>query len=171
MRSKLLILAAVVIFLLAIVQGWALYSRQLHEKQLEARAHAYWEALRLNDLQTAYRMETETATGHLLPHEVEVRRGFGMKVGSYTLSNIAVNGPTATLDVAVMLTMADFQGKTFPGGTLKDQWSLIDGVWYHGSTQPGSALIRRKGTMATPPLAVPIDDKTGQPKSDIVIKK
>lgn len=114
------------------------------EEALRERAKDYWEAMRLNDLQTAYNMEAETVAGTLLPHEVEVKREWGMRVVEYRLGDATIYGDKGEIKVALTMTMAEFEGHTFPGGMLTDYWTFMRGKWYHGTPDQGASAMRRK---------------------------
>jgi hypothetical protein len=123
--------------------GWRYYTNH-SEIALMQRANAYWEAIRVNDLQTAYQLEAETAVGNLLPHDVEVKPEWGLRVVQFRLGKIEIDGDMAEIDVTTILTMLEFNGNVFPGGTKKDVWTFVDGQWFHGMSSIGGAGIRRK---------------------------
>lgn len=135
-----------VIAVLAIGGGAYLWWNHVNhgEDALRERAAAYWEAIRLNDLHTAYNMEAETLNGTLLPHEVEVKREWGMRVVEYQLGDATIYGDKAEIKVTLTMTMAEFEGRTFPGGMLTDYWTFMRGKWYHGTPDEGSSALRRQ---------------------------
>ena len=120
------------------------YQRNHSIESLMYRAEQYWEAIRVNDLQTAYNLEAETKAGTFLPHEVEVNPEWGLKVVQFKITNEEVKGDLGQIDVTTLLTMREFGGKTFPGGIKKDIWTFMDGEWFHGTPQVGGAGIRKK---------------------------
>lgn len=127
--------------------GWFYYRDYQYRRSEEAlleRAKIYWEAVRLNDMQTAYRMEAETAAGNLLPHEVEHRHDFGMRVVRYTLGKVnMIGGDAAEIGITTEVTMNEFGGHTIPGSDRQDQWTFIDGQWHHGTPEAGGAGVRK----------------------------
>lgn len=144
-KNRKLILGLIIGLMLVVGANYIrLYLKNHSEEALKQRANVYWEAIRLNDLQTAYKLEAETAAGNLLPHDVEVNPEWGLKVVQFNLGNVVIVGDVGEIDVTTMLTMMEFGGKTFPGGTKKDLWSFVDGQWFHGTPQVGGAGIRKR---------------------------
>lgn len=140
MKKSLLVLLGVLV-----AGGYAWYdSYSRHsETTLMKRANTYWEAIRSNDLVTAYQMETEAAMGTLAPHEVELRRDWGVRVVGYQLKQGVIDGDKAEIPIELEVTLPDSETKTKKKPGKKDFWTFLKGQWYHGMPQAGTSLLRR----------------------------
>lgn len=144
MKKRLFwVAAALTMIAVALVFFWRNHVNHSEEALLQ-RVNEYWEAIKVNDLYTAYHLEAETASGNLLPHEVEVRREWGMQIVDFTLGDVTMYGDNAEIKVNTTMTMAEFEGRTFPGGVMTDTWVFMKGKWYHGWPEKGGAAIRKK---------------------------
>jgi hypothetical protein len=150
MKKSLLVLFSVLVA--GGVAWYDSYSRH-SEAALMERANTYWEAIRSNDLVTAYQLETETAMGTLAPHEVELRRDWGVRVVGYRLDPGVIDGDKAEIPIVLEVTLPDSETKTKKKSGKKDFWTYIKGQWYHGIPQPGTSLMR--GHAPPPPDAAP----------------
>lgn len=140
MKRLLLVLLAA---LMAGAYAWYdSYSRH-SESALMERANVYWEAVRTNDLVTAYQLETETAMGTLAPHEVELHRDWGVRVVGYQLEPGVIDGDRAEIPIVLEVTLPDSETKTKKKRGKKDFWTFLKGQWYHGIPQAGTSFVRR----------------------------
>lgn len=101
-------------------------------EQLLTRAGAYWEARRINDLATIYKMEAAAEEGHMSPDQVQ-KAPFGrIQLVGYTFREVKIEGDNASMIVDLKITIPDLKGKSVGGPSTVDRWSFIDGDWYHG---------------------------------------
>lgn len=122
------------------------YSRH-SEATLMKRANQYWGAVRSNDLVTAYELETETVMGTLAPHEVALRRDWGVRVVGYKLGQAVITGDRAEIPVTLEVTRPDSETKTKTKSGKKDIWIYVKGQWHHGIPQAGTSLMRRQAPL------------------------
>ena len=139
----MLVLGAAVLGSILVYWYQVNYYANRTEERLMQRVNAYWEAVRVNDLRTAYEMEAETVNGDFSPDEVEHRRQWDMKIVGYILGKPSLAEDSATIEVKTVLTMMEFDGNTFTGGARQDIWTYVKGDWYHGKPERGGAGIRK----------------------------
>ena len=125
--------------------GWGYdYQRRHSEDALMARAHEYWEALRVNDLQTAFGFEAEALSGSLLPHEIQKRPDWGIRLVGFKFGEVTYYANHAEIEVTREMTWPDSKtNKTRIKPPIKDLWTFTRGEWYHGSTDKGSSSMRK----------------------------
>lgn len=113
----------------------AMADDKANEEALLKRAGVYWESWRINDRQTAYKMETATVDGRLTPDEFKSPIGPRMRLMGYKLRDVKIQGDTAWMVVDLELTLPDLAGKGFGAPPMPEQWTLIKGEWFHGGHQ------------------------------------
>jgi hypothetical protein len=115
-----------------VVAGCAQSPVRSPEQALESRAREYWEAHRLRDYHTVYRLEADAQPrGSLTPADMaDFVRSKPDRVIQYTFKDVVVNGAAGEVKIALRLGLANYEGA---GVTkqIKDTWVLIDGQWYH----------------------------------------
>jgi len=141
MSKKTILLLGLLITSLAGGIAWYSYQSRHSEAALIARAHEYWEAVKIHDLVTAYQMEAETARGTLFPHEVELRHDWGVRVVGYQLGKVDYFDDYAEIEMSMEITLPD-STKTQTKKGKKDVWTFMKGYWYHGV--PGDSVMRRR---------------------------
>lgn len=127
--SRRALLITLTLGLVAQMNGCA--SLQSPEESLQQRAQAFWDARKINDELTAYKYEAESlqpgstlqnylkGSGRIEYRSVEIKsvklisptEGEAHVVASYTLAGTPITKPFTS--------------------TLRDQWTNIDGRWYH----------------------------------------
>lgn len=120
------------------------YTTRHSETTLLARAHDYWEAVRINDLVTAYHLEAEAENGQLAPDEVELRHEWNMRVVGYQLGKVTYYGNHAEIEVSLEHTLPDTKTGKTTKSKGKDLWTFLNGQWYHGAPEKGAAGIRKR---------------------------
>ncbi len=133
---KKILIAIAVLTAIVMVAGAAYFKIQrdavINEASLRKRVTEYWEAIRLNDHQTRYRMLIEYADGKLQPHELGLPMSPQMKLLSFKVGEIRIERDgTAEVDILPEFTMAGFAGKGFTMAT-KESWTYTHGEWFRG---------------------------------------
>jgi hypothetical protein len=113
---------------------------------LRERAKAYWDARKINDLQTLYSMETATAEGRLRPDQMSRTQFSTLRIVGYTLTDVKITGETATIKLDTEVMHPAIEGKVLMGPSLVDYWTLMDGTWYHGERSKRA----KSGSSASP---------------------
>ncbi len=105
------------------------------EQAVRDRATAYLEALRLNDLAGAYRMEAGFLDGSLTPLVFrETATPFGGTLLSYTITAITLQGEEAIVDAEVSYQLPQLRK---PYATkMPMRWVSQKGEYYHKHQQP-----------------------------------
>lgn len=111
-------------------------SQSSDEAKVRERTQAYQEALRILDLQTAYRMETGALDGSLTANAFRRRiMARPSELIDYEIKAVAVENGKATVE---------FQGRyQYPQlhapvtASSRVEWSLIDGQWYRNTVERG----------------------------------
>lgn len=137
-----------------IASSLALYLRHVYESRrsetaLLLRASQYWEAIRENDLVTAYQLEAETAAGTLLPHDVELKREWGLRVVEFKLGAVEFFDDYAEIKMTLEITYPD--STRTRNKSSKDLWTFTKGYWFHGA--PGKSSLRPRNQ--SDPAAAP----------------
>ena len=102
------------------------------EQALSERAHAYWEAGKLRDFATVYRLESDALDGKLRPDQAQPPQS---RLLSYEFKHIQIHDKEAEIEVAEKFSLPQLH-QPFTSFTV-DHWILIDGQWYHQtSTAP-----------------------------------
>lgn len=100
---------------------------------LMKRANEYWEAARLFDLRTMYDMELAVKEGRYIPADAAAVLAAPTRIAKYELKNPAVTGDSGTVELAMSVVMAKYGGRGWDLAPRQDQWTKVDGVWYHGA--------------------------------------
>lgn len=119
-------------------------------EELQERARAYWEAMRVNDLITIYQMEAASLDGRLIAADMRNMLNLPSRLLSYTIQPPVISGDTAMVDVDLKLTKPGMKGTGFDIPTRNDHWSRIDGTWYHGRTKDAVAPPGSPSPSVTP---------------------
>jgi hypothetical protein len=144
MNMRSIVFVGLAVVLMAVGYGWFDYATRHGEAALLERAQKYWEAIRINDLSTAYYLEAETVNGQLAPDEVKVNQGWGMRLYSFRLGKASIDGKTAEVEMSREFFMNE-SSEPFEGRTIKDRWTFINNQWYHGTPEKGGSGIRDRG--------------------------
>lgn len=139
--KKILLTLGMLTVLVAAAFSYDYYSRH-REKTLLERADRYWNAVRLNDLATAYGLDAEAARGTLQPHEVDKGRDWSIRLVSFTLGEITYYDNHAEILLTKEVTWPDSKTKTHQKPPVKDLWTFMKGQWYHGAPEKGSSSLR-----------------------------
>lgn len=102
---------------------------------LEQRINQYLTALKLNDLATAYKMESGSLDGTLTAdtfHRLATQSS--AQLIDYKIKAIAVENDSATVDLDVVYQYPQLH-KPYET-TRKASWKKIDGQWYQQSSKP-----------------------------------
>lgn len=102
------------------------------EAALRERAKVYWDARRINDLQTLYSMETGTVEGRLRPDQMSRNQYSTLRVVGYSITDVKITGDRGELKLDTEVMHPAIEGKALVGPSIADYWTLIDGKWYHG---------------------------------------
>ncbi|HDL08579.1 MAG TPA: hypothetical protein ENG35_07585 [Desulfobacteraceae bacterium] len=114
------------------------------QEMLLKRAMEYWNARSLNDLATAYKMESAALPGGWLRPFDMAAFGAGLKLLKVEVTDAVVEGKKGVVTVKADVQVLSMRGPgIFHGSTTKDQWIMIDGEWYHKTYKPVS-LGRQK---------------------------
>lgn len=139
--NKVLVVTALVLLAIS-YYGYDYYIRH-SEAELLRRATMYWEAVRVNDLQTAYSLEAEAAAGLLQPHEVASTQDWGRRLVGYELGGVIYSRNHAEIEISKEITLPDsMQTKMYPG--RKDIWTFVNGQWFHGEPEAGTSIMRKR---------------------------
>lgn len=135
MLKKILVTLAVVTGLV-LAMGAAYIKMQrdaaTNEVALRKRVSEYWEAVRLNDQHTRYRMLIDYADGKLQPDELRQQMSPQMRLLSFTIGEIKLERDgTAEVEITPQFTMSNFDGKGFSMQS-KEYWTYANGDWYRG---------------------------------------
>jgi hypothetical protein len=96
---------------------------------LTDRVTRYWEAYRVRDWATVYRMESGAHTGTLSAYAA--RTAFAQvasRVLGFEITSTQIEGPMATVELDIKLKLAN-TGREYPHKVAQD-WIAIDGDWY-----------------------------------------
>jgi hypothetical protein len=108
------------------------------EQALVERAHAYWDAAKLHDAATVYRLESGSLDGKLTPDAAQ-SMVLNSSLLSYNFKHIQIHDKEAEIEVEAKLSLPQLH-TPFTNRTTQ-HWILIDGEWYHlTSTPPIGAL-------------------------------
>jgi hypothetical protein len=116
------------------------------EAALRERAKVYWDARKINDLQTLYSMEAGTAEGWLRPDQMSRNQYSTLRVVGYTITNVKITGDKGELKLDTEVMHPAMPGKALMGPSIVDYWTLIDGKWYHG----GRSKAAKSGSSPSP---------------------
>lgn len=138
--------------------AWQEYQHRRSEERLLERAREYWDARRLNDWNTVYAMEAETAKGSLAPDEVDTRPEWGKRIFSFELGKIERFDNYAEVEIKKSIILRELT-KPISTNATSDVWTFMNGDWYHGVEDVGSSEIRK-------PVAGRVENQPAQPKSE-----
>lgn len=110
---------------------WTKIAETRSREQLLQRVNEYWEAMRLNDLHTVYRLEAAAAEGKLRPDEAYRGNPDGIRILHHENEVVEINGNFATVKVNTKITFPELDGKEITGGVTNESWVRIKGDWYH----------------------------------------
>jgi hypothetical protein len=101
---------------------------------LVQRAHQYWDAIKVNDQVTAYRIESGSIDGTLTPHAF--RRDFSGsgRLVDYQFNQVRITGDQAVIDIRVAYELPQLRNPVTWDKAIA--WTLVDGQWYHKSPPP-----------------------------------
>lgn len=102
------------------------------EAALRERAKLYWEARKINDLQTLYSMEAATEEGRLRPDQMSRNQFSTLRIVGYSFTDVKIAGGKAQIKLDTEVMHPAIEGKTLMGPAIVDYWTRIDGKWYHG---------------------------------------
>jgi len=119
------------------------YHKRHGEAALLGKANQFWDAIRVNDLVTAYNMEAEMLHGTLHPDDVKLRQDWGIRLVSFKLGAITYYGNHAEIELTRELTWPDSKTKTRMKPPIKDTWTFTQGQWYHGFLEKGTSSMRK----------------------------
>lgn len=108
------------------------------EQALVGRAQAYWEAGKLRDFATVYRLESDALDGKLRPDQAQ-RTAPQSRLLSYEFKHIQIHDKEAEIEVVGKFSLPQLH-QPFTSITV-DHWILIDGQWYHRTS--ASPLLAR----------------------------
>lgn len=131
--KKVLILLGVLAVAAGALLAWLMLSDDHNNPEaLRARVNEYWEAVKVNDQHTRYRMMTAYAEGKLQPDEIRPQMSPQMKVLTYQIGEIRMDDDgTAEVVVDVTLTLPNFGGKGFHRQS-REAWTYVGNDWYRG---------------------------------------
>ncbi len=109
--------------------GCAVQPAKTPEQALAERARTYWDAAKVRDLSTLYRLEADALEGKLTPDAFSQRMSSPSQLISYEFKQIQIHGKEAEIEVATKFAIPKLH-QPFTD-TTKDHWILIDGQWYH----------------------------------------
>lgn len=135
--KKLLLLLGAVIVLVAFAIGWMMLGgeNRNNPEALRGRVAEYWQAVKINDQQTRYRMMTAYAEGKLQPDELRPQMSPQMSVLAYQIGEIRMEEDgTAQVVVDVTVTLPNFGGKGFHRQS-RESWTYMGDDWYRGLRQ------------------------------------
>ncbi|MFM2006597.1 MAG: hypothetical protein RLZZ09_2252 [Pseudomonadota bacterium] len=131
--KKLMVLLGVALVLIAAVVGWLMLGENRNNPEaLRERVNEYWQAVKINDQHTRYRMMTAYAEGKLQPDELRPQMSPQMSVLAYQVGDIRIEQDgTADVTVDVTLTLPNFGGKGFHRQS-REIWTYFGDNWYRG---------------------------------------
>ncbi|QIK38611.1 hypothetical protein GWK36_12160 [Caldichromatium japonicum] len=100
--------------------------------RLEQRVNAYFTALKINDLATAYRMQSGARDGSLtadLFHRLMTQSGG--RLINYKIEDIQIEGESATIKAELTYQYPQLHQPYIR--SRSSQWIMLDGDWYHKS--------------------------------------
>lgn len=100
-------------------------------EQLEQRVSEYYEALRVNDFQTIYALESGSVNGSLTPDQAYKGNPTGVRILSYKSEITELDGDFAKVKISTKITFPEINGKEIVGGESSEAWVRIKGSWYH----------------------------------------
>ena len=113
---------------------------QAKEHALRERAQVSWEAKRIHDEVTVYRMRAESLSGQsvTLQQHYDSRSKLLPLLG-FTIRDVQINGDRAKVRLEAVEGL-EFFGKTNPiKREVEEPWVLINGEWYQGGPPPADA--------------------------------
>ena len=125
-KFPLLALTGLLAFWLA---GCAGQPAKTPEQALAERAHAYWDAGKLRDAATIYRLESGSLDGKLTPDMVRIPASGAASLLSYEFKRIQIHDKEAEIEVDAQILLPALHKPYTDRRT--DHWILIDGQWYH----------------------------------------
>lgn len=99
------------------------------EQVLTERAHQYWEAIKLNDLSTAYRLESGSLNGALTASAFRQGLARAAPLIDYQINGVRIDGSGAQVDIRVRYKLPQLRDPVT--WNRSNPWVLIDGQWYH----------------------------------------
>jgi hypothetical protein len=140
-KKKTLPAALILIFLFSALTGCAHFLPGHGippEKMLLKRAMEYWNARSLNDLATAYKMESAALPGGWLKPFDMAAFGAGLKLHKVEVTDAVIEGEKGVVTVKADVRVLSMRGTGVFHSSTKDQWVMIDGEWYHKTYKPES---------------------------------
>ena len=113
---------------------WAAAGPEETKAALEQRVTKYWAARQSRDIKTVYEMESASLPGGWLTLDRAMAVA-GLPVRNVKIEELTVEGEQARVRVSgdVLVGTLGWMPQT-----LKDNWVLINGQWYHETRRPGS---------------------------------
>lgn len=148
-KKRILPAALILIFLFSALTGCAHFlpgHGMSSREMLLKRAGEYWNARLLNDLATAYKMESAALPGGWLKPFDMAAFGAGLKLHKVEVTDAVVEGEKGIVTVKSDVRVLSMRGMgVFHGSITKDQWVMISGKWYHKTYKPKSLSKIQKG--------------------------
>jgi hypothetical protein len=135
--KKILMLLGAVVVLVAAAIGWLMLGgeNRNNPEALKGRVDQYWQAVKINDQHTRYRMMTAYAEGKLQPDELRAQMSPQLSVLAYQIGEIRMEEDgTAQVVVDVTVTLPNFGGKGFHRQS-REFWTYMGDDWYRGLRQ------------------------------------
>ncbi|MFM2007553.1 MAG: hypothetical protein RLZZ09_3208 [Pseudomonadota bacterium] len=146
MKKWLFALVSAILLLVAAGLIFVKQEGRHNEAALNERVNQYWEAVKINDQHTRYRMMTAYVEGNLRPDQLKPQMSPNMKLLRFKVGKITMEEDgTAEVEIEPEFTLPDFQGKGFKM-PRKEVWSYIGGDWYKGLRS--DYLTDKKGKVA-----------------------
>jgi hypothetical protein len=131
-KTLLLFLAAV---LVTIAPASVLSGEQPDRARLDERVAAYWEAIRIRDLATAYTLELGSLDGTLTADSFRRRSDKNVwDVVEYKTRTVELDGDEAWLELEIVVRAPQIAKPL--KRTRSDRWVFSQGDWYHAPAAP-----------------------------------
>lgn len=143
MKRLLLLVGVVVVVVAGLLVSQVINGKRNDPEALRDRVSQYWEAVRINDHLTRYRLMTGYAEGRLQPDQLPAQMSPELHVLSFKVGQISMEGDgTAEVEVDLQLTLPKFEGKGFQRKS-REHWAYIGDNWYRGLRADDLAAIKK----------------------------
>lgn len=119
--------AAVLLVFPAVSPG----GEELPSDALTQRVTAYWEALTLSDIPTAWSLEESRQSGESNPFLYYQHYARQYPVIEASIEDIRRGGEVAEIDVRVLYALPIANRSILKSKVIKDRWRLVEGDWLH----------------------------------------